>query len=349
LLLVTAVICAIPARADVTLRVEAIPIEDPIQAFVTVMDANGNPVSGLTASEFTVTLDGIVIQQPGFSLPPAQDPNQRVSVVFAMDFSGSVQDVALEAMQEAITTFINAMNAGDYAAIVKFNENLGASVVQPFTQIDGAAGNSALISAVMAPYGVGRTNLLDGITLAIEQFSAPPAPLPQGPKAVIVISDGEENASDFSDEFSVISDATINSVPIFVIGVGTLEGQQLMIRLASQTGGDYFPAPSDPEIAAAYVTISELLNNEYLLSIPSSITDCSDHTLQVAVTGQANPASVAFARCVPEPPPPAPAPAPAPSPSGGSGGGGGGSVGATLLLAGLVALAAGRRRLRRAR
>jgi len=35
-----------PARADVELRVEALPISDPIEAFVTITDANGQPIEG---------------------------------------------------------------------------------------------------------------------------------------------------------------------------------------------------------------------------------------------------------------------------------------------------------------
>jgi VWFA-related protein len=350
-LMLAAVFFAGPARAAVDLRVEAIPISAPIQAFVTVTDANGDPVGGLDVNDFTVILDGTMITIPpaDFTLPPAQDPNQRVSVVFAMDYSESVQDAALTAMQQAVMTFINTMNEGDFAAIVKFTARGGqsvASVVQPFTEIDdGGTGDVMLTSAVMAPFEVGRTNLFDGITISLEQFSAPPTALPAGPKAVIVISDGEDNASEIASEFSVIADATENSIPIFLIGVGTFAGEDLMTRLASETGGEYFSAPDDPEIAAAYVTISERLNNEYLLSIVSTITNCNDHTLQVSVTNQASPASATFARCAPQPPPPPP-----PTNGGGSGGGGGGgTVGTTLLLAGLVALAAGRRRPRGAR
>ncbi len=107
----------------------------------------------------------------------------------------------------------------------------------------------------------------------------------------------------------------------------------LLTRLAVQTGGDYLPAPSDAAIAAAYVTISELLNNEYLLTIQSSISDCGQHTLRVTVTGQANAASYTFVRC-------GAAPAPTPAPSSG----GGGAVGVVEVLAGLVALVARRRR-----
>ena len=73
-----------------------------------------------------------------FTRPPSQDPNQKVSVVFAMDYSQSVENAALTAMQNAVISFINAMHDGDFAAIVKFNGTNPslASVVQPFTAID---------------------------------------------------------------------------------------------------------------------------------------------------------------------------------------------------------------------
>jgi hypothetical protein len=253
-------------------------------------------------------------------------------------------------MEAAVTTFISTMNDGDFAAIVKFSANNGSSVatvVQGFLEIEPSGTNEAvLIGAVTTDFARGRTNLTDGITVAVEQFIAPPIGLPDGPKAVIVISDGDENASEMSNEFTVIADATEHSIPVFLIGVGSLAGEDLMTLLASETGGQYFSAPSDPQIAAAYDTISEMLSNEYLLSIASTITDCNDHTLQVSVTDpnqvSLGSASATFARCAPTPPPPPPPP---PGGGGGNGGGGGGgAVGAVVLLAGLVALAGRRRR-----
>lgn len=336
-LLLAAAFFAGPARAGVDLRVEAAPISAPIQAFVTVTDAAGAPVGGLSVSDFTVTLDGAAIQPASFTLPPSQDPNQKVSVVFVMDCSFSVQQSFLAVLQDAVTSFINAMNDGDFAAIVKFSSVGGASVVQPFTEISGA-GKSVLISAVMAPFPDGGTNLLDALDVGIDQFSAPSVSLPIGPKALILVSDGEDTVSTTTPS-DVIDNAAAHSIPIFTVGVGTVTATSLdlIMRLTDQTGGQYLPAPSDAEIAAAYATISDVLSNEYLLTISSSISDCNQHTMQVSVTGQATPASVTFARCVPPPP--------APPPSGG-GGGGGGAVGVVELLAGLVALVAGRRRRR---
>jgi Mg-chelatase subunit ChlD len=311
ILLLAAALFVGPVRADVVppceeqtcLRVEARPIGDPIQAFITVTDSNGDPVGVvLDASDFVVKLDTVTlaIQPSDLTQPPAQDPNQRVSVVFVMDYSPSITNIAQPAMEAAVTDFINAMNIGDYAAIIKFNGANGAIVVWPFTQIDGAAGTNDLVAAVAAAFPVGSgTPLLDALDLGIDQFTAPASPLPAGPKAVIVITDGGETDST-ATKSDVIANANDNSIPIFTIGVGDIIGEgglELLTKLPDKTGGLYTPAPSDAEIAAAYVTVSKLLNNEFLLTIPSGITDCFLHTLQITVAGQpVPPGSATFSR-----------------------------------------------------
>jgi len=297
-LLLTAFVAG-PAQANVELRVVAQPISSDIQAYVTVTDASGNPVPLLTAPAFTVRLDGGLVPV-GFTKPPSDDPSLKVSVVLVMDYSSSVQNNFKVAMETAVTDFINAMKTGDFAAIIKFNNTHvpKATVVQPFTEIDGGAGTSDLIAAVNSAYPGSGTPLLDATNLAIDEFGL--ATLPPGPKSIIVITDGGENSST-TTQSAVVDNATGNSIPIFTIGVGDVAGvggAALLTNLATQTGGDYFPAANDAAIAAAYATISELLGTEYLLTIPTGLAaGCGPYTLQVTVAGQATPASATFGRC----------------------------------------------------
>ena len=293
-----------PAMATVELRVEARPISDPIQAFVKVTDQNGVPIAQqLTSTDFTVTLDGVNVplQPVDVVLPPAQNQNLNVSVVLAMDYSVSVTNCCLADMQQAVIAYIDSMEDGDFAAIVKFNATnpAGASVVLAFTEIDHALNNDALEAAVMAEYPGNGSNLLDALELSINQFVTPSVTLPLGPKAVIVIADGGDSASTATEE-DVIALAGANSIPLFLIGVGDfqLPGRTaLLTDLAAESGGEFIPAPTDTEIAEAYATLSALLSNEYVISIPSAITDCAVHTLVVEVANE-TPTSVQFTRRV---------------------------------------------------
>lgn len=288
-------------RAEVTLRVQAQPVADPIQAFVTVTDGTGTPIAGLTAADFTVLVDGVTVTAPPVSQPPSQDPSQHVSVVFAMDFSPSVVDTHVAVMRQAVIDFINTMEVGDYAAIVKFNVTNpnGASVVQAFTRIDGAAGTQALIAAVNADYPGRESNIFDGVTVSVAHFATPPSPLPAGPKAIILVTDGDENNST-----AQINDAIANAVtagtPIFTVGIGdftSATSQQILSALPNGTGGTFYPAPTDADISDAYVQMSQLLNNEYVITYTPNpnITNCATHTLEVRVAGQA--AQTDFTRC----------------------------------------------------
>ena len=174
LLVLATVLFTMSAQAAVDLRVESRPITGPIDAYVTVTDAGGNPVPNLTAGSFTVTLDGVPVTIPssGFSQPPSANPARNVSVVFVMDYTPSTEDQRAT-IQNAVISFINSMNVGDYAAIVKFNWSnpAKASVVQPFTRIDGGAGTSALLASVTSPYPGYNSNVYDGIAVGLDQFA----------------------------------------------------------------------------------------------------------------------------------------------------------------------------------
>ena len=299
LLLLAVAFLALPASAAVDLRVESRPISDPIQAYVTVTDASGNPVGGLTAGSFTVLLDGqaVTIPSAGFSLPPSQNPDKNVSIVFVMDFSSSTAGDPRSAMQAAVVDFVNAMNPGDYAAIVKFNGTRGVSVAQPFTAI--GTGTAALVNAVMLPYDGTGSPVFDAISVSLDQFVAPPAgvTLPDGPKAVVLISDGLDVGSVNTQNF-VTDKASSLGIPLFTIAVGTpgTTGSNLMNALAARTGGSYISAPTQAAVDGAYQTIATRLDNGYLLSFVSSITDCNPHTLTVTVAGHGT-AETRFTRC----------------------------------------------------
>jgi VWFA-related protein len=327
------------ATAEVTLRVDAQPVADPIQVWVSVTNSSGAPVTGLQATDFTVSVDGTQVDSPTFSLPPSGGGG-KVSVVLAMDMSQTVQNAALEAMQQAVIQFIDSMQAGDYAAIVKFNNTNAqkASVVQDFVEV--GVGKSALESAVMAPYPGSGSNIFDAVALSISELRSPSVALPDGPKAIVLVSDGRDNASATTLD-AVVADASNAGIPVFTIGVGdlTTTGARALDDLANGTGGEYFPAPDNSQIAGAYQQISNQLSNEYLLTFTSSITDCNSHDLQVDVAGQGS-QEASFQRCTDTTPPP-------PTDDGG-GGGGGGSTGLLELMLG-AALAVGVARRRRAR
>ena len=279
-----------PAEAEVVVRVESRPSSEPVEAYVKVT-GNAGPVSGLDASDFRIWVDDveIAIQPTDFTLPTSQGGDRHVSVVFVMDYSGTIQSTALAALESAVRGFINQMAIGDEAAIIKFNASRGIEVVHEFVPIDGGANNDSLKAAVNSDYPGTGSPVLDAVLLGVNQFVTPPHPLPAGPKAIILVSDGGENQSDATQN-EVIALANANSIPVFTIGIGdvTQPGRtELMQGLGDETGGIYYPPePNDEHIDEAYASIAELLSNEYLIKFVDGIADCAVHSLRVKVTGQ---------------------------------------------------------------
>ena len=299
-----AVLLADPARAAIDLRVESRPRTDPIEAFVRVTDGGGS-VTGLTRADFAVTLDGAPLNTFTLGLPPDQDPTQKVSVVFIISSWWS-------AARDAVRDFINQMAVGDQAAIIKFHSTRGVDpnirspaypVLQPFTSVDGGAGTNALISFAADPCNIyqcfGRVffEWQSAIHRAVDQFVTPPATLPDGPKAIVLIGDLYGGTGPYSD---AMAEANAIGIPIFTVSTSDVSADAaataLMTSLAEDTGGHYFPSRTDKAFTAAFVSLAGLLNNAYLLAIPSTaVTDCNLHMLEVRSRGQS--ASFAFTRC----------------------------------------------------
>ena len=362
LALVTLVLVAIasgPVFAEVKLRVEARPITDPINVFVTVTngDNNGTPVAGLTDQDFTVLVDGEPVLTPvNFSLSPIQDEQRRVAVIFAMDYSSSVSN-ARAIVEGSVTEFLNNMQIGDYAGIIKFNSSLGAQLLPPlFVEIADEGVRQALIDAVGFEYSGLGSPVYEAVKLAVEQFKS--TTLPAGPKAIVVVSDGFDNDSSVTGPQTATL-ANDEEISIFSVAVGDPINLSAMTELAFQTGGQFYLADDDDAIESAYGAILTLLQNEYLLTFDSSITDCNVHVVEVQVTGF-DPATSTFTRCTPSSTSPTPVPTPPPEgdvggtplpppsddggqPSDSGGGGGGGAFGPLGLIAGLSLLAMRRR------
>ncbi len=105
---------------------ELVPFE------VTVTDLKGNPVRGLTAKDFKVFEDGI--ERPiDFFEPVKKEVGSRpLSIVFALDVSGSVTREELVRLRDAIQTFVARLADYDsYFAVMTFG--MEVKTLQSFT------------------------------------------------------------------------------------------------------------------------------------------------------------------------------------------------------------------------
>jgi|GEM_PF-742855 len=223
-----------------------------IRSYVSVSNLSGSAITGLNESNFLVKEDQ-VRELPITVMP--YGGAQKVNVAFAMDYSGSMNSQAISDMETAAHTFVNLMEPSDEGAVFKFS-----SYVQKM--IGFTPDKNALHSAINATFpGAGfSTALYDAIYNAISEAIGK-----GGRKAVLALTDGKDNASTHSIE-QVIAHANQYSTPVFTIGLGSSIDEIVLKKIASQTGGEYYRAPSSSDLEDIYKKISEYLRNQYLVS-----------------------------------------------------------------------------------
>ena len=129
----------------------------------------------------------------------------------------------------------------------------------------------------------GRTALFDSISqLALSLGTHP------GKKVIVVFTDGGDNASILNRQ-AAVGRSRKAGIPIFAVAEGDAAHDNaasgLLRDLAEATGGHMYKAPKSNEIDGVFASISDDLQNGYLLAFqaPSEVNPPLWHELQVRV------------------------------------------------------------------
>ena len=338
------------AIADVTIRVAAQPVTNPIHVYVKVDSEEELGPENFSVRVLSPNSDELADlgnpSQGNFSLPPALHEKQKVSVMFTMDYSNSTREQQ-SFMQDGASEFIKAMTKGDYAGVIKFNyedktditaeiPNIQVLTDPPFIPIDDE--NPLLTGPISMTFDGSGSPIVGAIAKAVKQFQNHKE---DGRKAIILVSDGGDNQLQApGDASQVVRDANELEVSIFSIGVGNtsqlapnrgnVTGEKLLTEFALQTYGSYFDAKDNEKIVEKYLEVADLLQNEYQLIFPYAVEECKTYDIEVSVEEFNFSDTVRVSsRCT--------------SSTGGSSSGGGGAFGPLGLIAGLSLLALRRR------
>jgi VWFA-related protein len=229
-----------------------------LKLLISVADKTGSAVLGLQGNNFVLFEDGQLITPFVLTIPPLQLP---VSVGLVLDYSSSMIPFTTD-LEAAAISFLDQLDfPNDEAEIIKFARNI--YVTQAFT-----TNKPLLVSAVNSVFPDVRsgTSFYDAVWQSIDNTAA----RTNSRLAVIAVSDGDDQQSTNTlDE--LIAHAVEKGVPVFTIGIGTVNAEQMQ-RLARETGGQYFLAPASSDLQAVYLQISQILSNQYLIeyTTPSS-------------------------------------------------------------------------------
>lgn len=290
---------------DLTINYIAPPVPDQasqtneVRAYVSVLDADGKPITGLPREAFNVSLFGQPVKE--VELAASQDP---MSVILLFDTSASMTGAPLAQAKDAAKEFINTLAPNDEVALYSFNLTV-TNHTNGFTADKGAIKNLIGSSEIAVPKKDQWTCLYDALydaaNLAINR--------PQGRGAIIVLSDGGDigpgkkqcSKHNVGDVVNKVHGAL---VPIYTIGLGNADLPTLQ-GLADQTGGRALVSPKPTDLAGTFKGLGDLLKEQYVLTFKTS--QVGSGPLQVSLV---NTPSAIDAKQMTLLPPPTPIPQP---------------------------------------
>jgi VWFA-related protein len=242
-----------------------------IIAYASIFDAGNRPIAGLRKENFFIMNDGYKITN--YKVIPLSEEDKRINketfIHMLFDTSGSMQGEPIEAAKQAGKTFIEKMRNTDKIAISSFN-----ITYQKYTSFTND--RYKLEKSIAGLIANGGTALYDSIIKVCEEYTNI-----NGRKALIVLSDGQDNQS-MSTLEDAIKTATENSITIFVIALGEADISSLK-KMAHLTGGQIFITPSHEELETLYKQISELIKKEYKIEMTASKNTKLEHELYIRV------------------------------------------------------------------
>lgn len=249
---------------------------DLISLNVSVTDSYGRAVTGLDRSAFTIFDDKVPQTISFFS-----DEDRPASIAVIFDTSGSMSGGKIARAKEALAHFIQTGHDRDEYFLIDFDS-------QARLLLDSTRDGDALFRKLTYVQPRGNTALYDAVYLGIERVLRGAYPK----RAILLISDGEDNHSRFS--FNELRRSLKESdVIIYAIGVaesflprkGGLNGRETLEELASVSGGKAFFPSGGAKMIEAFERIALELRHLYSIGYrPTSLTRNGEwHRLKVKV------------------------------------------------------------------
>lgn len=252
-----------------------------VNLLFTVSDKKGRFVTDLKKDDFEL----IEAQRPQHILEFAAESNLPLRIAILVDTSNSVRE-RFRFLQEAAIDFINQVirHGEDKAVIVSFDT--AAELVADLTD-----DTTRLADAVRGLRPGGGTSLYDAIYFACRDKLMLDKPLYKYRRAMIILSDGDDNQSRYTRdqalEMAQKSDSVIYTISDNNSGMEQ-DGDKIMKYFPRETGGQAFFPFKAQDMAQSFENIANELRHQYnVFYRPEPLmTDGLWHAIQLRVKGR---------------------------------------------------------------
>ena len=251
-----------------------------VNMLFTVSDKKGRFVTNLAKDEFEV----IESKKPQSIMEFSAESDLPLRLAILIDSSNSIRD-RFRFQQEAAVEFINSvMRPQDKAVVVSFDT--GPELVADLTNDTGT-----LAKAVRDLRPGGGTALYDAVFFACREKLQQDQPRHKFRRALVVLTDGEDNQSRYSRdqalEIAHKADVVIYAISTNITGIQT-DGDKVLKYFASETGGQTFFPFKVQDLAQSFENIANELRHQYsILYRPEPAkTDGQFHEVAIKVKGR---------------------------------------------------------------
>jgi Ca-activated chloride channel family protein len=231
-----------------------------VELYTTVLGGDGRPLRDLTEGDFKVLEDGKEQEIERFD----RVEDLPIHAGILIDTSGSMRRSLSTVRQAALRFLEQAITPKDRAAVITFSKfpRLAVKLTNDLTKLGGGL-------AGLAPEG--ETALYDSLIFSLYYFTGI-----RGQRAILLLSDGQDESSEFSFE-ETLEYARRAGVTIYSIGLslGGGEARGKLDQLSRETGGRSFFIHSVEELPEIYRLVQEELRSQYLIAYQSSNTSGS--------------------------------------------------------------------------
>ena len=258
-------------KSDISVNVRLVNV------FASVTDAHGAAVIDLKKEDFSVLEDGHPEKISLFE----QQSGVPLSIVMALDVSGSVRKEMKLELESARRFTASILRPEDGMSLITFSENVNEIVQFTNSWKRIADGMHNILP------GAG-TSLYDAIYLSSLRLRRR-----DGRKVLVIITDGGDTTSrvDYQEALRTAQSAEVMVYSIIIVPVGAdagrnLGGEHALIQMSEDTGGRHYYAESTANLDAAFDQISRELRTQYLLGYyPSRKMASTDfRTITVKIT-----------------------------------------------------------------
>lgn len=222
-----------------------------VEVYASVTDPTGNPVTGLTASDFEIYEDGM--RQDVSAFAAGEFP---LSVALGVDRSFSMRGEPLRLARVAAQTFLQALKPTDRSMVVAISNE--ADVIAPLS-----SDRQAQIRAVAALDPWSTTALNDAVIASLDRLAPEP-----GRQALVVFSDGVDRYST-ATAAQVVDRVRRSNALVYPIIFGKTR-PPFLAELAVLSGGRSFLLKDARELQATLTSIARELRHQYLLGYTPS-------------------------------------------------------------------------------